>query len=144
VDGFDPAVLCRLRDGMYAPDLLITAVAELNMSSWLAGTGPVTSEQLCNGLGLAPRPTDVLVTYCAALGVLERDGDQVLVTDAGRRYLADGSQDSLRSYFASLAERPACVELLQVLRTGRPAAWASAGSPAGDGRGWAGQPGWTM
>lgn len=137
MDGFDPAVLCRLRDGVYAPDLLVTAVAELDVFSWLARAGPVTSEQLCHGLGLAPRPADVLITYCAALRVLARDGDQVLVTDAGRRYLTGGSQDSLRPYFASLAERPACAELLQVLRTGRPAAWASAGSQADDGRDWA-------
>jgi predicted O-methyltransferase YrrM len=32
----------------------------------------------------------------------------------------------LRAYFGSLRERPACAELLAVLETGRPAAWASA------------------
>jgi hypothetical protein len=41
-------------------------------------------------------------------------------------HLVAGSRFDLRAYFGSLKERPACRELLGVLSTGEPAAWASA------------------
>jgi hypothetical protein len=43
----DPTPLYRIRDGVYAPDLLIAAVVEFDLFSWLAGTArclPPTSE----------------------------------------------------------------------------------------------------
>jgi SAM-dependent methyltransferase len=134
----DPTVLYRVRDGTYAPDLLVAAVAELDLFSWLATHGPVRADELQTALGLAERPTDVLLTYCAALGLVDRDvadGDRVAVTDLGRHHLSSGSPYDLRAYYASLAERPAVRELVEVLRTDRPAAWASA-SAGGD---WAGR-----
>lgn len=125
----DPTVLYRVRDGVYAPDLLIAAVAEFDLFSWLARREPVTAAQLCTELGFAARPADVLLTYCAALGLLDRDlprGDEVTTTALARTHLVQGSSFDLRAYYASLSERPACRELAEVLRTGVPAAWASA------------------
>jgi 3-hydroxy-5-methyl-1-naphthoate 3-O-methyltransferase len=125
----DPTVLYRVRDGVYAGDLLIAAVAELDLFTWLASHGPVRAADLCAGLGLAERPADVLLTYCAALGLVDRDldaGDRVELTELGRRHLVAGSPFDLRAYYGSLAERPAVRELAQVLRTGSQAAWASA------------------
>ncbi|MGH3774590.1 MAG: methyltransferase [Pseudonocardiaceae bacterium] len=132
----DPTVLYRVRDGAYAADLLIAAVAELDLFSWLTQRGPVTAEQACGELGVAARPTDVLLTYCAALGLIDRDldrDDEVTVTALARTHLAEGSPFDLRAYYASLAERPACRELTEVLRTGVPAAWASATASTGMG-----------
>jgi SAM-dependent methyltransferase len=78
---------------------------------------------------VAARPFDVLVTYLVALGLLSRGAGGVLeVTPAARGLLTAGSPTDLRPYFASLRERPACAELLGVLRSGEPAAWASAAS----------------
>jgi hypothetical protein len=71
----------------------------------------------------------VLLTYCAALGLVDRDldaDDRVELTELGRRHLVAGSPFDLRAYYGSLAERPAVRELAQVLRTGDQAAWASA------------------
>jgi hypothetical protein len=84
---------------------------------------------LCEQLGLAARPCDVLLTYLAALGLLRRhaEGD-VEVTEPAERLLCSGSGSDLRPYFASLRERPGCSELLRVLHTGEPVAWASAGA----------------
>lgn len=50
----DPTVLCGLRDGVYAPDLLMAAVAELDLFSLVAAEGPVTIPVLCGRLGLSP------------------------------------------------------------------------------------------
>jgi SAM-dependent methyltransferase len=132
----DPTRLYRVRDGVYAPDLLIAAVVEFDLFSWLAQHGRVTVVQVCDELGMAVRPADVLLTYCAALGLVGRDldrDDEVTVTALARTYLVDGSPFDLRAYYASLAERPACRELATVLRTGMPAAWASGTVPTGVG-----------
>ena len=124
----DPTPLYRLRDGVYAPDLLVAAVAEFDLFSVVAADGPVTVPALCARLGLSPRPADVMVTYLAALGLVERlPGGGVRVTDLARVHLTGGSEWDLRPYFGSLRERPAVAELARVLRSGEPAAWSSAG-----------------
>lgn len=123
----DPTALYRLRDGVYAADLLVAAVARLDLFSLIAAGGPVTIPALCTRLGLSPRPADVMVTYLTALGLLERlPGGEARVTDLARAHLTGASACDLRPYFASLRERPAVAELLEVLRTGEPAAWSSA------------------
>lgn len=125
----DPTTLYRIRDGVYAGDLLITAVADLDLFTCLERRGPVRASELISELGLVERPTDVLLTYCAALGLINRDvsdGDRLDLTEMARQHLVDGSPYDLRAYYGSLAERPAVVELGRVLRTGEPAAWPSA------------------
>jgi 3-hydroxy-5-methyl-1-naphthoate 3-O-methyltransferase len=131
----DPTALYRVRDGVYAADLLIAAVAEIDLFSWLAAHGPVCAADLRAGLGLAERPTDVLLTYCAALGLVDRDtnaDDRTELTDLGRRHLVSGSPFDLRAYYGSLAERPAVRELVHVLRSDTQVAWASAQAGSGD------------
>ena len=76
-----------------------------------------------------------MLTYLTALGLLERAGEQVTPTALGLDHLAAGSPYDLRPDFASVRERPGCAELLAVLRSGRPAAWASADA----GQDWAGR-----
>lgn len=128
VDDPVATTLLRLRDGITAPDLLIVAVVSLDLFTWLSGRGWRDLDELADSFGLQPRPSEVMVTYLAALGLLERDGDAVRTTEGAERYLAAGSAGDLRDYFASLAGRPGCVELLDVLRTDEPAPWAGAGA----------------
>lgn len=139
----DPTALYRIRDGVYAADLLIAAVAEFDLFSWLAVNGPTTLTRICSSLGLAERPADVLMTLCAAHGLLERDvraDDRVELSELGRSHLIAASPFDLRPYYRSLAERPAVRELADVLRTGRQAAWASARpNDAGGDAGWSGR-----
>lgn len=141
----DPTPLYRVRDGIYAGDLLIAAVTDLDLFSWLAEHGPVRAADLVAELHMSARPTDVLLTYCAALGLIERDlraGDRITITDLARHHLAVGSAYDLHAYYQSLAERPAVAELGRVLRTGEQAPWASSttrrgrSAPAGD---WSGR-----
>jgi len=127
VDVTDPTMLYRLRDGVYAPDLLIVAIAELDLFTRLRERGPIEFQGLCEQLELDARATDVMVTYFVALGLLERASDgRIMVSGMAADHLVAWSRYDLRSYFGSLRERPACVELLNVLRTGERAAWASA------------------
>jgi predicted O-methyltransferase YrrM len=123
----DPTALYRVRDGIYAPDLLIVAIAELDLFTFVKEAGAIDAAGLCEQLGLDTRAADVMVTYLTALGLLERNADgQLSVTRTAGEHLVAGSPLDLRAYFGSLRERPACDELLAVLRTGEPAAWASA------------------
>ncbi len=122
----DPTRLLQLRDSVYAPDLLIVAVAELDFFSWLSAHGQATDTDLAQALGLSPPKIDVMLTYFAALGLVERDGPDVTITPVAADCLVEGAQFDLRPYYASVRERPGCVQLLSVLRTGEPAPWSSA------------------
>lgn len=123
----DPTALYRLRDGIYAPDLLIVAVAELDLFTRVARAGSVDLAGVCAELQLDVRAADVMVTYLTALGLLERGADDRLgLSRLAAEHLVAGSRLDLRPYFASLRERPGCAELRSVLTTGRPAGWASA------------------
>lgn len=122
----DPTDLYRLRDSVYAADLLIVAVAELDVFSWLDVNGDATVEQLCAAHDIQPHPADVLVTYLVSLGLLRRDADRVIPTPLAQEHFVSGSPYDLRAYYGSLQERPGCRELLSVLRSGEPAGWSSA------------------
>lgn len=121
----DPTELYRARDGVYAGDLLIAAVAGLDFFSWLSGRRADLSE-ICDGLAIRPRPADVMCTLFASMGLIEREGDRFRLTELAAEHLIAGSPFDMREYLASLQERPACRELLEVLRTGEPAGWSTA------------------
>jgi len=103
------------------------AIAELDLFTHVARAGSVDVAELCAEWHLDARPVDVMLTYFAALGLLERNGDAtVRLSPLASEHLVAGSPLDLRAYFASLRERPGCAELSSVLRTGRPADWAGA------------------
>jgi hypothetical protein len=118
--------LYRLRDGVYAADLLIVTVADLNLFSWLQDHPGADASVISRGLALAARPVDVMLTYLAALGLVERAGDEVDMTALARDHFVAGSPFDLRAYYASLRERPGGSDLRRVLETDEAAAWASA------------------
>jgi 3-hydroxy-5-methyl-1-naphthoate 3-O-methyltransferase len=126
----DPTELYRARDGIYAADLLVAAVCGLDALTWLAAN-PTDLDGICRGLGIAERPADVLCTLLAAMGLATREPDGTIrCTQLAADHFVAGSPYDLRPYYASLADRPAARELLEVLRTGSPAAWGS--SAGGD------------
>jgi hypothetical protein len=120
----DPTPLLRLRDGIYAADVAVAAVAQLDLFTAL-GDRSLSPGALAEALGLAKRPVVAMCDVLEGLGLLERDGDAFAATQLARAYLSAGADADLRPYFASLVERPAVRELAGVLRTGVPAAWAS-------------------
>ncbi|GAC1388181.1 MAG: hypothetical protein NVSMB48_27690 [Marmoricola sp.] len=125
----NPVQLYREREGVYSSDLLVVAVAELDFFSWLSRQ-PGDLAAICAGLDLEARAADVMCTLFTAMGLVVSDGGVFHTTPLAKEHLVAGSPYDLRPYFASLRERPACAELLQVLRTGRTAAWASAATDA--------------
>ena len=119
----DPTLLYRYRDAMYAPDMLIVGL-HLDLFTRLASQ-PKTMDEICAGLDITLRPTDVMLTLFSAMGLLERSGDRYQLTATGREHLVKGSPWYLGPYYPRLDDRPIARDLLTVLRTGRPANWGT-------------------
>ena len=120
----DPTEIYRVRDGIYAADMLITAIVHLDLFSWLADH-PATLEEICAALDLRHRPSDVMLTLLAAMGLVERRQRVFYLTTLAKEHLVKGSPWYLGPYYASLKDRPVALDLLQVLRTDKPASWGS-------------------
>jgi predicted transcriptional regulator len=118
----DPSRLLRYRDSIYASDLLLCAVAHLDFFSFLKDTSRTFAE-ICEGLGITSRPTDVMLSLFLAMELIEKDEKGYGLTDISREYLVSDSTGSLVPYYASLENRPQCVEFREILDTGRPAGW---------------------
>ena len=120
----DPIDLYRYRDGLYAVDLLTAAITGLDLFTWLS-RNPADQKTLCAHFGITERPTDVMLTLFTAMGYLERRGELFHLTEKAREHLVSDSPWFLGPYYASLKQRPVCQDMLNVLRTGRPANWGS-------------------
>lgn len=120
----DPTQIYRYRDGLYAEDMLIAGIVWLDLFTWLAAN-PSDASGIMEHFKTAPRPTDVMLTLFVAMGLLERSGEAYHVTAVAREHLCANSPWFLGPYYASLKERPVCKDLLNVLRSGKPANWGS-------------------
>ena len=120
----DPTPVYRHRDGLYAADLVTAGLVHLDVFTWL-DRQPSDLDALCAGLGIHARPADVMITLFAAMGLVVRDGATIRLTALGREHFVADSPYSLRAYYASFRERPVCRDLVDVLKSGKPAGWAS-------------------
>ncbi len=118
----DPFDLIKLREDIFAADLIIAAAGWLDLFTWLAGN-PSDLAGICTGLGIREHPADVAMTLCTAMGLVRREGEVFFTTRKADEFLVQGSPWDLRPYLASLKDRPTCVMMLEVLRTGVPASW---------------------
>jgi len=124
VPATDPLDIYRYRDGIYAVDLLTAAIAHLDFFTWL-GKHPSTLGAICAHLGLHPRPVDVMLTLFTAMKLTTTAGGCFHVTLRAREHLVKGSPWYLAPYYAALKDRPQTLDMLKVLRTGKPANWGS-------------------
>ncbi len=123
----DSTGLYRYRDGLYAVDLLAAAIVHLDFFNWLSSEGgSATPQRVRERFEFAERPADVLFTLLVANGLLSRaDDGSLTLTETAREHLLAGSPWDITPYYASMADRPVCVDFVKVLRTGRPANWGS-------------------
>lgn len=124
VPKFDPAELIRLRDSIYAADFFIAAVGRLDFFTWLHHN-PSTLDTLCSSLKIDERATDVLLTLLASMELIVQNNGKYSLTEFSEQYLVRNSERSLIPYFETMKERPICIELLNILKTGKPASWGS-------------------
>ena len=81
--------LLALSTGFWASQTL-AAAHELDLFSRLAGGAGVTVAGLAETLGLHPRPAEMLLTGCAALGLLEKEDGRYRNTPLSEAYLVRG------------------------------------------------------
>jgi hypothetical protein len=74
---------------------------------------------------IQPRPADVLLSLLLSMELIEGHDHSFTLTDLSATYLVSNSPNSLVPYYASLKDRPQCVEYRDILRTGEPAVWSS-------------------
>jgi len=120
----DPLALYRGRDAIVATDLLAAAMVHLDFFTWLADH-PATLGAICAHFEIHPRPADVLMTLLNAMGLTTISGGVFLLTVRAREHLTAGSPWNLTPYYASMKDRPQTLDMLKVLRTGKPANWGS-------------------
>jgi hypothetical protein len=120
----DPAGLYRERDEIYAADMLIAALNGLDFFTWL-DAHPSSADEIARHFSFHVRPVDVMTTLFVAKGWLERTGDELRLTSVAREHLVAGSPWYLGPYFPKIGDRPIARDLIEILRTGQPANFAS-------------------
>jgi SAM-dependent methyltransferase len=120
----DPSSIYRSRDQLYADDMLIAALTGLDFFSWL-DAHPGTVEDIAESFGFHPRPVDVMTTLFVAMELLRRSGDVLELTERSREHLVNSSPWFLGPYFPKPDDRPIARDLIEILRSGRPANFAS-------------------
>jgi len=117
----DPTSIFEVYRGNHGTELLTAAVAHLRVFDRLAHA-PMTFADLRRDLGLAERPAVVLVTALRAFGLLADDEEgRVGLTELARDHLTPGSAFDVSGYIGLAAESPGVVEMVERLRTNRPA-----------------------
>ena len=124
----DPTSVYRYRDGLYAADLLTAAITEFDLFTWLAAH-PSDLATLCRHFGITERPTDVMLTLFVANNFIRRTDASASavfhVNTIAREYLVSTSPFFLGPYYVSTKERPVVKDFITILRTDKPANWAS-------------------
>src|SRR5262249_39829072 len=107
--------------GNYGTELLTAAVAHFNVFGLLAER-PRSLEELRSDLQLAERPAVVLITALRACGLLVLDAQQRLdLSLLAREHLTPGGKFEIGDYVGLAADSPAVLEMVERLRTNRPA-----------------------
>jgi SAM-dependent methyltransferase len=120
-----PARILALRESAFAADLFIAAVSYFDFFNWL-DRSPAGIDEVCASLGIKQRPAEVMLTLFKAYGFIRERKGLFYLSDISRQYLLYGSPFNLSSYVSSLQNRPICLDMRQVMLTGRPANWAAA------------------
>jgi hypothetical protein len=119
-----PVPLMQLSTGFWAFKTL-AAAHELDLFTRLSDTAGVTSEELAQDLGIHPRPAEMLLTGCAALGLLEKEGGRYRNSPLAEEFLVRGKPYYFGGFVRMLDQRlyPGWGRLTEAIRTNRPTTW---------------------
>lgn len=118
-----PVTLMEMATGFWVSRTLATAM-EFDLFSRF-GVDGCTSADLVDGLGIAERPAEMLLTGCASLGLLELRGGRYVNTELAGEFLVRGRP----YYFGGIIEMfdrrlyGPWGELGRAIRTNRPTSW---------------------
>jgi SAM-dependent methyltransferase len=126
----DPTPLFEIFRGSYGTELLTAAVAHLDVFSCFR-KGPVAAEDLRRMLGLAERPAVVLITALRAFGLLVDASNGMLEpSELAREHLLPGGIFDVSDYIGLAAKSPGVLEMVERLRTNKPAGASTPGAGA--------------
>jgi len=120
----DPSDLIRLRDGIYATDLLVTAIGHLDFFTVIEKSN-LDFDGICRHFKTDRRCTDVMLTYFISLGLISVKNGCYSVTKKASEFLLASSNWSLVPYFSTQLERPIIEKMLNALKTGEPQSWGA-------------------
>ena len=117
----DPTPIFEVFRGNHGTELLTAAVRHFRVFERLA-SGPLTFDELRRELTLAERPATVLITALRAFGLLIDDAEgRIDLTELARNHLTPGASFDVGGYIGLASEAPGVVEMVERLRTNRPA-----------------------
>jgi predicted O-methyltransferase YrrM len=117
----DPTPVFEAFRGSYSTELLTAAVAHFDLFGQLASR-PLTLDALQQRLGLAERPANVLLTALRAMGLVGQSADgELSMTPLAVEHLIPGGAFYVGDYVGLAAQSPGVVEMVERLRTNRPA-----------------------
>jgi predicted O-methyltransferase YrrM len=126
----DPTPIFEVFRGSYSTELLAAAVAHFNLFAHLVD-GPLTFDELRGRLGLAERPANVLFTALRAMCLITRSADAKLgMTALAKEHLTPGGPFEVSDYIGLAANAPGVLEMVERLRSNRPAGADKAGTGA--------------
>jgi 3-hydroxy-5-methyl-1-naphthoate 3-O-methyltransferase len=119
-----PIPLMQLSTGFWAFKTL-AAADELDLFTRLSGTAGITSDELVRALGIHPRPAEMLLTCCAALGLLEKDGGRYRNSPLAEEFLVRSKPYYFGGFVKMLDQRlyPGWGKLTEAIRSNRPTTW---------------------
>ena len=119
-----PVPLMQLTTGFWAFKTL-AAAHELDLFSLLSGTPGTTAGRLAEALTIEERPAEMLLTGCAALGLLEKVDGRYVNSPLAEEFLVRGKPYYFGGFVQMLDQRlyPGWGRLTEAIRTNRPTTW---------------------
>jgi ubiquinone/menaquinone biosynthesis C-methylase UbiE len=119
-----PVPLMQLSTGFWAFKTL-AAAHELDLFTRLSASGGMTIEETAAGYGVDERPAQMLLTGCAALGLLDKDGERYRNSPLAEEYLVKGKPYYFGGFVEMLDKRlyPGWGKLVEALHTNGPTTW---------------------
>lgn len=119
-----PLPLMQLSSGFWAFKTL-AAAHELDLFTHLSRNGGTTSKELAKRFGTAERPAEMLLTACAALGLLKKKAGRYQNSALAAQFLVRGKPYYFGGFIEMLDKRlyPAWGKLTEAIRTNRPTSW---------------------
>jgi len=103
----------------------LAAALELGLFRRLSGTRGTTPHELAEALGTAERPAEMLLTGCAALGLLGKSAGRYRNSKLAEEFLVPGRPYYFGGFVEMLDRRlyPGWAKLVEAIRTNRPTTW---------------------
>jgi predicted O-methyltransferase YrrM len=115
----DPTPIFEVFRNGYATELLTVAVADFDLFTRLQRT-PLTFEEICHQLQLAPRAAHVLLTALRSMGLVLLQQGRYVPSAAAAEHLVSGEYFEVGGYVGLVADAPQVRAMARCLKTNQP------------------------